>query len=145
MFKLPKRDWIAQEIERVREHRKQQGHDLTPLQEGIVAAIAAWDPRHEPPSARELDAIQSDVSSVGIWRGQEEWRISTWFDSEIKKSERDGAPWYEVSVSCDGQRLSCACPNIQGAYAYMRLYQKIIVEQFYSVGPPWADTGKYRA
>jgi len=145
MFKLPKRDWIAQEIERAREHRKRQGHNLTPLQEGMVAAIAAVDPRQEPSSAKELDAIKNDLLNKGAWQAKEEWRISTCFDSEIQKAERDGTTWYDVSVSCDGQRLSCGCPTILEAYAYMRLYQKFIVEQFYSVGPPWADTGKYRS
>jgi hypothetical protein len=145
MFGLPKRDWILAEVERVRERRRAQGHELTLLQEGMIAAIAAWDPRYDPSSAKIFDEITAAVTDTGRWFDQEEWRISTYFDSEIRKSERAGKPWFIASVSCDGQSFSCGCPTIEGAYAYVRLYQKIIVDQFYSVGPPWADNGKYRA
>jgi len=145
MFGLPKRNWISAEVERVRERRREQGHELSPLQEGIVAAIAAYDPRHEPTSAKKLNEVESTVSSTGKWSDKEEWRISTWFDLEIRKADDAGKPWFIVTVSCDGQTLSCRCPTIESAYAYMRLYQKFIVEQFYSAGPPWADTGKYKS
>ncbi len=128
--------WVNEEIERIRELRKQQGHTLTPLQEGMVAAIASWDPRFDPSSAEEFRAIQANVQS-GRWEGSEEWRIGTWFNSSISKFVNDGKPRFVVTVRCDGQSLACECPTLNGAYAYMRLYENIIVEQFYSVGPPW--------
>lgn len=64
----------------------------------------------------------------------------TWFNSKIAHSVRDDREVYQVSVECDGQTFSCACPTL-GAYAFLRLYQAIIVDQFYSIGPPWMNTG----
>jgi len=69
----------------------------------------------------------------------------TWFDSEISETIKNDAPWFVVAVECDGQRFTCGCPSVEGAYAYMRLYQKLIVEQFYSVGPPWAAANVYES
>jgi len=88
--------------------------------------------------------IVQQVEEKGRWSEQEEWRISTWFDSEIVAGEASGRPWFTTTVSCDGQTLSCGCPSIERAYGFMRLYQKLIVDQFYSVGPPWADQSLYQ-
>ena len=103
----------------------------------MVSAIAAYDPSYEPSAENDLHRIKSGIATEG--RSEtEEWRISTWFDSEIRKTTRNGTDWFEVTVSCDGQALSCGSPMLERAYAFMRLYQQIIVYQFYSVGPPWA-------
>ena len=142
---MPARKWIAAHVEKVRAARRQQGHELRPLQQGIVEAVAEWDPAHEAASREQLDAIRSAIRDSGRWTEQEEWRISTWFNSSIACSVRDGGEIYQVSVDCDGQTLSCACPTLEGAYAFMRLYQAIIVDQFYSIGPPWADTGIFKS
>ncbi len=142
---LPERKWIAERVQRVSEARRQQGHELWRLQQGIVEAIAAWDPAHDPASLRELDAIRSAVGENGRWSAQEEWRISTWFDSSVALISRNGADVYEATVECDGQRLSCECPTIVRAYAYLRLYQALIVDQFYSIGPPWADAEMFES
>jgi hypothetical protein len=139
---MPKQPaWIAERIERVRLARRRQGHALTPLQEGIVASIAAWDPQHVRASRQALAEIKETVQAEGKWSNQEEWRISTWSECEIVRMQRDGADWYQVCVACDGQKLACGCPTLEQAYAFMRLYQELIVDQFYSIGPPWADSG----
>jgi hypothetical protein len=132
------RGWVAERIERARERRRRQGHALSPLGEGLVAAMAAADPAHDPRSADELARIRAALAEAGRWSSSEEWRIMTWAAREIVETRRDGADHFDVSVECDGQRFTCACPSVEGAYAYMRLYQALLVEQFYSVGPPWA-------
>jgi hypothetical protein len=134
-------DWIADQVAKVREVRRRQGHDLSKLQEGIVESFVARDPAHEPASRRLLSIIEETIKSSGQWAEQEEWRISTWFNSSIARAAKNGSDIYEVSVECDGQTLTCACPTLEAAYAYMRLYQAFIVDQFYSVGPPWAAKG----
>lgn len=145
MWKQPDRKWIADRVAKVRDARRHQGHELSRLQEGIVEAVAACDPNHEAACQKELEEIRASLSEQGRWGSQDEWRISTWFETKIVSTVRNDAQVYEVSVECDGQKLSCACPTIEGAYAYTRLYQALIVDQFYSVGPPWADTGIYRS
>ena len=139
MWTRSKRTWIADRVARVRAARRRQGHDLTRLQQGIVEAVAAADPAYEPSCRDQLDAVRADVAAHGVWRQQTEWRISTCFDSVIRVSP-SAATLYEVVVECDGQRLSCRCPSLEGAYSFMRLYEAIIIDQFYSVGPPWAAT-----
>jgi len=144
-MRLPERKWIAERVQRVRDARRREGHELSRLQQGIVEVVAAWDPDHNPASRKELDSIKTAVSEKGRWAAQEEWRISTWFDSTITRSTRNGADVYEVAVECDGQKLACGSPTLEGAYAYMRLYQALIIDQFYSIGPPWGDAGIFRS
>jgi hypothetical protein len=132
------RGWVAERIERAREHRRRQGHALSPLGEGLVAVMAAADPAHPPRSADELARIKDALAEKGRWSSSEERRIMTWSTREIVQTHRDGVAHFDVSVECDGQRFTCACPSVEGAHAYMRLYQALLVEQFYAVGPPWA-------
>lgn len=137
------RRWIADRVAKIRDLRRGQGHELSRLQEGIIEAVASCDPAHDPACGKELASIEDALRKQGRWSSQDEWRISTWFDSTITPIQRDGVDRYEVVVECDGQRLSCACPTVEGAYAFLRLYQAMIVDQFYSIGPPWADTGMF--
>jgi hypothetical protein len=137
----PERKWIAERVEEVRAARQRQGHELGRLQQGIVEAVAGWDPVYEPASQRELEAIKAAVHDKGRWAEREEWRISTSFDSSIARTTHEGHDVYQVVVECDGQTLACGCPTIEGAYAFMHLYQAMIIDQFYSIGPPWAATG----
>lgn len=139
------KQWIADRVAEVRDARRRQGHELSRLQKGIVEAVAASDPNHDPACRKELEAIRAALSEQGRWVSQDEWRISTWFETQIVRATRGDAYVYEVTVECDGQRLSCVCPTVEGAYAYTRLYQAMIVDQFYSIGPPWADTGIYKS
>jgi hypothetical protein len=140
---LSVRKWVVERVEQVRAVRRRQGHELTRLQQGIVEAVAGWDPAHEPASQRALEAIRSAIHDAGCWSEWEEWRISTSFNSSITRASRDDREVFEVAVKCDGQKLSCVCPTLEGAYAFMRLYQAMIVDQFYSIGPPWAATGMF--
>ena len=144
-WKTTERKWIAERVAKVRDARRGQGHELSRLQEGIVEAIAACDPNHESACRKELAFIKTALRDEGQWGSRDEWRISTWFDSTIVPATRNGVDVYDVTVACDGQKLSCACPTIEGAYGFMRLYQAMIVDQFYSIGPPWADTGIFKS
>ncbi len=123
----------------IRAARRKQGHELTLLQEAIVLTIAGSDPKIEPASNVMLEEIKTQIGATGVWHSYDEWRISTSFDNRIVKGEMQGKPWLTVTVSCDGQILSCGCPTVDRAFGFMRLYQKLIIDQFYSVGPPWAD------
>ncbi len=125
-------------VEAIRSARKTQGHDLTALQEGIIRSIAAWEPAVEAASRQAFDAVEGTVAATGRWEDEHEWRIGTWVHSAIVRSPADG-PGFTVTVRCDGQTLSCGCPSFGRAYGFMRLYQTLIVDQFYSIGPPWAD------
>jgi hypothetical protein len=124
-------------VEAIRAARKKQGHGLSLLQEAIVRTMAAWEPQQRKDSAESLARIRSAVAADGLWEEQEEWRVMTWFDSKIVESELNNRPWFTTTVSCDGQTFSCGCPSIERAYGFMRLYQELIVGEFYSVGPPW--------
>lgn len=145
MWKQSERHWIADRVAKFRDAQRRQGHDLSRLQEGIVEAVAACDPNYDPACRRELEAIRAALIKQARWVSQDEWRISTWFETQIVCGTRGDAQVYEVTVECDGQRLACACPTVEAAYAYTRLYQAMIVDQFYSIGPPWVDTGIYKS
>ncbi|MEG3085684.1 hypothetical protein U1707_18750 [Sphingomonas sp. PB2P12] len=131
-------------VEAIRARRKAQGHDLTTLQEGIIQSIADWEPSIEATSQRTLKLISVAISETGRWEDEEEWRISTWFTSSIVEGVLSERPWFTVAVACDGQTLSCGSPSLERAYGFMRLYQKLIVDQFYSVGPPWSDQSPFK-
>lgn len=126
-------------VEAIRSARRREGHDLTALQEGIIRSIAAYEPAKEAASHHAFVNVVSAVEANGRWEEDEEWRISTWFNSSIVQSTLNERPWFTATVTCDGQTLSCGSPSIERAYGFMRLYQKLIVDQFYSVGPPWAE------
>ncbi len=132
-------------IEAIRSARKREGHDLTALQEGMIRSIAAYEPAAEDASHRVFATVVSAIESIGRWEEDEEWRICTWFRSAIVQGTLNERPWFTVTVTCDGQTLSCGCASIERAYGFMRLYQKLIVEQFYSIGPPWADQKLFQA
>jgi hypothetical protein len=136
---------VREFVARIRRARARVGHELTQMQEAIAASIAAHDPRFVPASQRRLEEIRAIISQKGEWIEWDEWRISTSFESRIAKTEQGGKDWYQASVECDGQRLACGCPTLGQAYAFLRLYQQLIIEQFYSVGPPWADNRLYEA
>jgi len=129
---------ITESVDRVRSMRAKQGHELTLMQEAIVSCVAAHDPKYEAWSEKMLAAVGSAVDQKGIWIDHEEWRISTWFETKIANVDRNGSNRYQVTVTCDRQTLSCECPSVEKALAFMLLYKRFIIDQFYSVGPPWS-------
>ena len=131
-------------VEAIRWARLNQGHEQTVLQEDIVRSIAAVDPVEHPNSRQAFCDVVSAIEASGRWQEYEEWRISTSFDSSIVEGVLNERKWFTTTVSCDGQTLSCGCPSIERAYGFMRLYQRMIVDQFYSVGPPWADQNLFQ-
>jgi hypothetical protein len=135
-------DWIAKRVDTVRAMRRNQGHELTQLQEAIVTTIAHRDPAHNSDAAKELAAIKQALITDGRWSEQREWRIMTWFDSEIVRNETGR---YVASVRCDGQLLSCESPSIERAFGFLHLYEQLILYGFYSVGPPWADFSPFES
>ena len=134
---------VREFVARVRDARARMGHELTLMQEAIATSIAAHDPRHVRSSQKMFEAIVAAIAQKGEWLEWSEWRISTSFENRIVKTTKGGKDWYEASVECDGQRLACGCPTLEGAFAFMRLYCELIIEQFYSIGPPWADNRLY--
>ncbi len=129
----------AARVEARLKRMKRPGHHQTLFQQAMIACLASIEPACEPYYQKELDAIRDAVRRNGIWEESQEWRISTYFVSRIEKKQRDGKDWFRTSVECDGQRLSCECPTVEKAFAFVHLYQRLIVDQFYSIGPPWAD------
>jgi len=121
-------------------------------EQAMIAYLASIDPSRETSSTRELDKIATALKAEGVWRDSEEWRISTWFEVSIEKvaptqagagreigTQELGKERYKVTVACDGQSMSCTCPRIEKAFAFYKLYCHLMVYQFYSIGPPWAD------
>lgn len=131
-------------VDRVRAARAKTGHELTLMQEAIAVEIARRDPSHDASARELLESVAKAVAEAGEWIEWDEWRIGTAFQTRIGSTEKNGGTWYEVTVECDGQRLECSCPTLNGAFAFVQLYKVFIIDQFYSVGPPWANTGVYK-
>lgn len=130
---------VDRRIAQVRAGRAAQGHALTTLQVGMVGYLASIDPKYDADSRAALQRIADALRDNGHWQDFEEWRISTSFDQNVETVIANGKTLYQASVECDGQRFSCRCPTIENAYGFLQLYKRIIMDQFYSIGPPWAD------
>jgi hypothetical protein len=137
-FKSGEQDWVSERLNAVRASRAKQGHQLTGLQEALVVTLARHDPLHDQAAAHALSTIDRQIEANGFWAEAEEWRISTWFESKITKDLSADRVWFTTSVACDGQTFSCRAASLERACAFMRLYQQLIIDGFYSVGPPWA-------
>jgi hypothetical protein len=135
--------YVKEFVARVREDRAGAGHPLTLMQEAIATSIAECDPNFVSWSHEKLAVIAEAVEQKGEWVEWDEWRISTAFDVRIAKTKKTGEDWYEATVECDGQRLACLCPTLKKAFAFVQLYKRLIIDQFYSVGPPWAANHLY--
>ncbi|MBS0471190.1 MAG: hypothetical protein JSR60_08970 [Proteobacteria bacterium] len=143
-FKKGQADRARKErIEARIEQARRPGHELTLAQKAMLSCFASIDPNHEPEYRKRFDSILEALDGAGLWQETTEWRISTWFDSRIEKTVSNGKDWYLVSVECDGQRLACGCPSPEKAFAFLTWYQRMIVDQFYAVGPPWADNAVF--
>lgn len=134
-------DHRKRRLDSILERAKRPGHVMTELQRAMLIAFASIDPKFSEPHAAQLDAIKKAVERDGQWRERREWRISTGFDSSIIRTRSTEKPQYQARVECDGQALECGCPTIEKAFAFVMFYETLIVDQFYSVGPPWADRG----
>jgi len=133
-----KPDPIATRVAAARTRMRQQGHELSPLQEGIVGSLAA-SASDQPDIASALSDVRLALEANDCWSEVAEWRISTWCESDIARFQRDGRTLYRTTVKCDGQSLSCEGPSLERVFAFMRLYQAIISQGFYAAGPPWAE------
>ena len=112
--------------------------ELNSLQRAFVEYVGSIQPNRDTSVAAELDRVRTAVASEGFWQEHDEWRISTYFDTRIDKEELNSKPWFKVRVECDMQEFSCRCPSLEKAFLLSKFYRHLIVNQFYSVGPPWA-------
>jgi hypothetical protein len=110
----------------------------SPLQQAFIDYVASIQPSINTSIASELEQVRLAIERDGRWQEDEEWRISTWFDTEIKLTTDAENPKFLVRVECDGQEFKAVCPSLHKAFLVSKFYQRIIVEQFYSVGPTWA-------
>lgn len=108
------------------------------LQEAFVEYVESIRPDKDRQTSAEIAKVQAALDKKGFWEEYDEWRISTYFNSRIEPQEIQGKKWFKVSVECDTQEFTCACPSVERAYLFSKYYRHIIVNQFYSVGPPWA-------
>ena len=110
----------------------------SPLQQAFLDYVASIQPGKDKSTATELEKVRLAIERDGKWREQEEWRISTYFDTAIEPETVAERRRFRVSVECDGQEFKALCPILEKAFLVSKFYRRIIVEQFYSVGPPWA-------
>jgi|SRR6185437_5491112 hypothetical protein len=139
MFKRSEAEARKRRIEKRIEEAQRPGHEQNYTQKAMLACFAGVDPKYDIACRNELKAITDAINQAGKWEKVEEWRISTSFKSQIEKTQRSGNDWYLATVSCDGQVLSCGCPTVERAFAFVQWYQHMIVYQFLSVGPPWGS------
>lgn len=92
--------------------------------------------------ATELASVRAAIAAEGVWKIDEEWRVMTWTSVCIRKTQKEEHDLYLVSVICDGQKFECDCPDLERAYHFACWYQHLIVHQYYSIGPNWADAAK---
>src|SRR5882724_3801042 len=112
--------------------------DPSPLQRAFIEYVASIQPDRDKHVAEELRRVQVAVATQGFWQDYDEWRISTYFDTRVERIEIEGKTWFKVRVECDAQEFSCRCPSLEKAFLFSKFYRHLIVNQFYSVGPPWA-------
>jgi hypothetical protein len=105
---------------------------------GFIEYVESIRPDQNERTATELAIVRAAMDKDGHWEEWEEWRISTSFNSRIEREDITGKTWFKVSVECDGQQFMCRCPSLEKAYLVSKFYRRVIVDQFYSVGPPWA-------
>lgn len=108
------------------------------LQHSFIEYVESIRPDNDNHSAIEIEKVRASIEAEGYWQEYEEWRISTFFTSRIEPMEIQEKKWFRVSVECDMQEFMCKCPTIEKAYLFSKYHRHLIVNQFYSVGPPWA-------
>ena len=109
-----------------------------PMQQAFLDYVASIQPSKNKSIADELAKVSLAIEREGKWQEDEEWRISTWFDTEIKLTTDAENPKFLVRVECDGQEFKAICPSLHKAFLVSKFYQRIILDQFYSVDPTWA-------
>ena len=112
--------------------------DLNKLQQAIADYVISIRPENDRETREQLVRVQEVIETSGTWQEYDEWRISTTFDTRIERIEISGKEWFSVRVECDMQEFSCKCPTLEKALLHSKFYRRLIIDQFYSVGPPWA-------
>jgi len=89
--------------------------------------------------AAELTLVEAALAADGLWRQDDEWRAMTWTTLSIQKVRHNEKDMFHVSVECDGQRFACDCPDLRRAYYFACWYRHLMIQQFHSIGPNWAE------
>lgn len=110
----------------------------SPFQNALAEYVRSIQLERDQDTVQKIESVRAAIAESGRWQEFEEWRISTYFDSSIEKLEIDGKTWFKVRVECDAQELICRCPTLEKAVMLSKFYRRLIIDQFYSVGPPWA-------
>ena len=133
MFTAGKHDWIEQQVERAREKLAPRGRPLTPMGDGIAAAVAAWDPRVEPRSRERMAQASEAISREGRWVDFAEISLSLPMRGEIalKAGEdpayADKGPVYSVSQSYGSTVLYGEIGGLGAAFALFFVYAELIM------------------
>lgn len=91
------------------------------------------------PTRHNLVEIRSAVESAGYWESHDEWRISTVTSKRIEPAERHGEKGFLVSAKCDHE-FACFCPTLERAVEMLGVYDKLIMDMFWTLGwPSWAS------
>lgn len=116
----------------------QMPSNQSPLQSSFVEYVRSIQPDRNRDTAHEIERVRKAIAASKRWQEYDEWRISTSFDSSIEEVEIGGKTWFKVRVECDAQEFICRCPTVEKAVLLANFYRRLIIDQFYSVGPPWA-------
>ena len=89
-----------------------------------------------------LQEIAAAVERTGIWEDKVEWRIFTVAQLRVDKIDREGKPWYRVSVKCDHEMV-CVAPTLERAVEFLGVYEHLVRDLFWTLGwPSWASPKK---
>lgn len=130
--------WLAWARSKIVPRSTTADRDRNLTEQAMIDFVQRYDADRHPDAAKEMEKIAATLRSTGKWTEVEEWRVMTQMGATIERTVETGAYKYRVEVSCDGQTMSCRCPNLQKAYRFYALYRHLIIYQFYSIGPPWA-------
>jgi hypothetical protein len=128
---------IEARLQKAELNRAKSGHTLNPFQKALLVSVYEIDPETNSDTAKEFAAVEKALADKKTWVEQDEWRISTWIERRIDEVIAPTGVRYQARVECDGQVFSCVCPSPYKAYVFCRLYSRIIIDGFYSLGPPW--------
>lgn len=93
-------------------------------------------------SLHDIADIRAAIESKGFWHSCDEWRISTFTAKRIEPEEFQGHRGYRVRASC-GHEFSCYAPTLERAVEFLGIYDRLIMDLFWSVGwPSWAAADK---
>lgn len=106
-------------------------------QEAFQSFFDLIDPAFDRGSIEEIEDISSSVKRSGEWVKNGEWRLGSAMQIAIRSEMIDGKQSFDVTVAGNRQSLSRHCDTVERAFAYYKLYQHIIICDFYK---PWSPS-----